>query len=114
MTDQPAREEVSGVMLVHVRRVDVARDRREQVKVLAGERPGEALRVTDVDLVEGPVFEVFPTHDIPPCTTRDGVMCHFGSRSRNLLTIFASGESGSDSAGSSIMIRATIATARSR
>ena len=53
-------------------------------------------------------------HDVAPCTTGDGVMYHLGSRSRNFLTSFAMGESGSESAGSSIMIRATIATACSR
>ena len=41
-------------------------------------------------------------------------MCQSGSRSRYFWTIFAAGESGSDRSGSSIMTRATIATARSR
>ncbi len=114
VAEQPAREEAARVLRVDVRRVDVARDRGEQAEVLVGQGPYQARRLADTNLVEGSAFQVFFAHDFPPCTTKAGVLCQFGSRSRYFWTIFAAGELGPHSAGSSIMTRPTIATASSR
>ena len=79
---QPARKEVVRVLLVDVGRVDIARDRRKQAEVLAGQGLYQARRVARADLVESLVFQIASAHDVPPCITGAGIMCQFGSRSR--------------------------------
>jgi hypothetical protein len=58
------------MMFIEVRRVDVAREGREQAEVLAGQAPHQARRVSDADLIEGAVDDEVVAHGADPPVAR--------------------------------------------
>src|SRR5271165_3473328 len=114
MAHQLARVEVARVVLIEVRRVDVAREGREQAEVLAGQGPHQARGVSDADLIKGAVDDEVIAHGVDPAAARAGGWCQAGSMSRVFATSGARGDSGSEVSGPRLKIRDTTARARSR